>query len=89
MPPPSRTVRVPVLYAMAALGTAKAKLRGTDERLTLRSVRLMRAEHPVSHAKATRELGWEPSPVEDSIRAAARFWVEMRAAARKAKTQTS
>jgi dihydroflavonol-4-reductase len=31
------------------------------------------------------ELGWRPKPVEESIRAAARFWVEMRAAKRKAK----
>jgi dihydroflavonol-4-reductase len=32
-----------------------------------------------------RELGWQPEPVEDSIRAAARFFVELRAAMRKAK----
>ena len=88
VPAPRRTVRVPTLYAMAALGSVKARLRGTDERLTLNSVRLMRAESAVSHSKAVRELGWEPTPVEDSIRAAARFWVEMRAAARKAKSQT-
>ena len=87
VPAPRRTVRVPMLYAMAALGSVKARLRGTDEQLTLDSVRLMRAESAVSHSKAVRELGWEPSPVEDSIRAAARFWVEMRTAARKAKAE--
>ena len=56
--------------------------RGTNERLTLKSLRLMRAEAAVDHTKAVRELGWQPEPVEDSIRSAARFWVKMRAAAR-------
>jgi dihydroflavonol-4-reductase len=40
----------------------------------------MRAEAPVDHSKAVRELGWNPSPVEDSIRAAAKWWVALRAA---------
>jgi dihydroflavonol-4-reductase len=29
---------------------------------------------PLDHGKATRELGWEPRPVEESIRSAARFF---------------
>jgi dihydroflavonol-4-reductase len=45
----------------------------------------MRAEAPVDHSKATRELGWEPRPVEESIREAARFWVGLREAKRKSK----
>ena len=59
------------VYAMAALGSTKARLRGTDERLTLESVRLMRAEAQVDCSKARRELGWQPRPVEDSVREAA------------------
>jgi nucleoside-diphosphate-sugar epimerase len=86
VPPPRRSVPVPALYGMAALGSLKSRLRGTDERLTLESVRLMRAEGELDHGKATRELGWHPEPVEDSIRAAARFWIELRAAMRKART---
>jgi dihydroflavonol-4-reductase len=82
---PQRSVRVPALYAMAAMGSLKARLKGTNEHLNLPSVRLMRAEHEVDHGKATRELGWEPQPVEDSIRAHARFWVELREATRKMK----
>lgn len=78
-PVPSRRIPLPATYAMAALGTAKARLKGTDERLTLNAVRLMRAEAPVDCAKARRELGWEPRPVEDSIRAAATWWVQLRA----------
>ena len=82
---PRRTVSIPMLYGMAVLGSVKARLRGTSERLTLRSLRLMRAEHEVDHGKAVRELGWQPEPVEESIRAAARFFVGLRAARRKAK----
>jgi dihydroflavonol-4-reductase len=82
---PRRTVSLPMLYGMAVVGSVKARLRGTPERLTLRSLRLMRLESEVDHSKAVSELGWQPRPVEDSIRAAARFWVEMRAVKRKAK----
>ena len=77
---PSRRISLPLTYAMAALGTAKGRVQGTDERLNLNAVRLMRAEAPVDHSKAVRELGWNPSPVEDSIRAAAKWWVALRAA---------
>ncbi|MGB3481745.1 MAG: NAD-dependent epimerase/dehydratase family protein [Mycobacterium sp.] len=78
--PPKRTVPVPVLYAMGAVGTVKARLRGADERLTLESVRLMRAEADVDCSKARRELHWQPRPVAESVREAARFWMGMRAA---------
>ncbi len=83
--PPTKSIPLPITYALAALGSAKGRLRGTDERLSLNSVRLMRAESPVDHSKAVRELGWQPEPVEDSIRAAAQFWVGLRAAKRAAK----
>ena len=86
VPVPRRTVRVPVLYAMGALGSVKAHLRGSDERLTLQSVRLMRAEAEVDCSKARRELGWQPRPVQESVREAARFWADMRTARRKAKS---
>ena len=83
VPAPTRTLPLPTAYAMAALGTVKARLRGTDERLNLNALRLMRAEAPVDHSKAVRELGWQPRPVEESIAAAARFWVGLRAAKRR------
>jgi dihydroflavonol-4-reductase len=83
--PPRRSVSLPMLYAMAAMGSLKARLRDSPEQLTLRSLGLMRAEHEVDHGKSVRELGWQPEPVEDSIRAAVRFFVELRAARRKAK----
>ena len=85
-PPPTKSIPLPVSYALAIAGSVKAKLRGTDEQLSLGSLRLMRAEAPVDHSKATRELGWEPRPVEESIREAARFWAGLRDARRNSKT---
>lgn len=83
--PPRRTLPLPVLWAMAAAGTLKSRLRGSDERLTLESVRLMRAEAPVDCSKARRELHWQPRPVQDSVREAARFWADMRTQRRRAR----
>jgi dihydroflavonol-4-reductase len=85
VPPPTKSIPLPMAYALGTLGTVKARVRGTDERLTLGSLRLMRAEAPVDCSKARRELGWEPKPVEESIRDAARFWVGLRDAKRKSK----
>ncbi len=83
--PPTRAIPLPVSYAMAALGSLKARLRGTDERLSLASLRLMRAEAELDHSKAERELEWHPRPVEESIREAAKFWVGLREAKRRNK----
>ncbi|MCV7402707.1 NAD-dependent epimerase/dehydratase family protein [Mycobacterium fragae] len=78
VPPPRRSISVPVLYALGALGSLRARLTGKDAELSLASVRMMRAEAEVDHGKATRELGWKPRPVEESIREAARFWAELK-----------
>jgi dihydroflavonol-4-reductase len=83
VPAPTKSIPLPVAYALATAGSVKAKLRGTDERLSLGSLRLMRAEAEVDNSKATRELGWQPRPVEESIREAAKFWVGLRDAKRK------
>ncbi|TXI48340.1 MAG: NAD-dependent dehydratase, partial [Mycolicibacter arupensis] len=61
----------------------RARLTGKDAELSLKSVRMMRAEAPVDHSKAVRELGWQPRPVEESIREAARFWVKLRDAKKR------
>ncbi|MEE6178988.1 NAD-dependent epimerase/dehydratase family protein [Mycobacterium sp. 050134] len=79
VPAPRRSISVPVLYALGALGSLRARLTGKDAELSLESVRMMRAEAPVDHTKAVRELGWQPRPVEESIREAARFWAAMKA----------
>ncbi len=78
VPAPQRSISVPMLYALAALGSLKARLTGKDAELSLASVRMMRAEADVDSSKAKRELGWQPRPVEESIREAARFWAGMR-----------
>ncbi len=78
VPPPRRSISVPVLYALGALGSLKARFTGKDAELSLQSVRMMRAEAHVDHSKAVRELGWQPRPVEESIREAARFWMGLR-----------
>ena len=86
VPPPRRSISVPALYALGALGTLRARFTGTDAELSLASVRMMRAEAPVDHSKAVRELGWQPRPVEESIREAARFWAQLKSARRKSGT---
>lgn len=86
VPAPTKSIPLPMSYVLATVGSITAKLRGTDERLSLGSLRLMRAEAPVDHGKAVRELGWEPRPVEESIREAAKFWIGLRDAKRKSKT---
>ncbi|ORV10766.1 NAD-dependent epimerase/dehydratase family protein [Mycobacterium celatum] len=75
---PRRSISVPMLYALGAIGSLRARLTGKDAELSLASVRMMRAEAEVDHSKAVRELGWEPRPVEESIREAARFWAELK-----------
>jgi dihydroflavonol-4-reductase len=90
VPPPRRSISVPVLYALGALGSLRARLTGKDAELSLASVRMMRAEAPVDHSKAVRELGWQPRPVEESIREAARFWAGLKTAqTRRKDTQDS
>jgi dihydroflavonol-4-reductase len=85
VPPPAKSIPLMTSWAMAVLGSAKARLKGTDEQLSIGSLRLMRAEAPVDCSKARRELGWQPRPVEESIREAAKFWVGLRAAKRRSK----
>lgn len=87
VPAPTKSLPLPVTYALATVGTVKGRLKGTDEHMSLASLRLMRAEAPVDCTKAKRELGWQPGPVEDAVRDAARFWVGVRAARRAAKKQ--
>lgn len=82
VPAPTRTLPLSAAYVLAALGTMRSRLRGTDERLTLNALRLMRAEAPVDCGRAARELGWHPEPVEESIRGAAQWWVRRRSGKR-------
>ncbi len=51
------------------------RLTGREVPITSTSIRLMRLTSPADHGKATRELGWRPTPTEQSIRRAAEFHV--------------
>ncbi len=84
--PPRRSISVPTLYALGVLGTLRARFTGKDAELSLASVQMMRAEAPVDHSKAVRELGWQPRPVEESIREAAQFWAQLKSARGKSST---
>lgn len=85
VPAPTKSIPLAMSWTMAVLGSIKARLTGSDEKLSIGSLRLMRAEAPVDCSKAKRELGWQPRPVEESIREAATFWVGLREAKRKSR----
>jgi dihydroflavonol-4-reductase len=42
----------------------------------------MHIQSALDHSKATRELGWQPAPTADSIRAAVRWYLKQRSGAR-------
>ncbi|MET7771841.1 NAD-dependent epimerase/dehydratase family protein [Nocardia sp. NPDC005366] len=65
-------VLVTVGYAMAVV----RRMRRRDYRFTPTSVQLLRWTSPLDHGKAVRELHWQPRPAIESIRGAARFFVE-------------
>jgi dihydroflavonol-4-reductase len=71
--------RVKLPYAVAyATGMVDTLVTGTirrrEPRVTLDSVRMGRKKMFVSSAKAERELGWSPRPVDDALRRAAEWF---------------
>ncbi|MCT7658069.1 NAD-dependent epimerase/dehydratase family protein [Mycobacterium deserti] len=65
-----------LLYAAAHANDAAARLLRRDLPFAVAGVKMAELMSPLDHSKAERELGWKPEPVEDSIRQAARFFVE-------------
>jgi len=49
-----------------------------DTPVTSTSARLSHILPPMDHGKAERELGWQPTPIHESIRRAAQFFAEHR-----------
>jgi dihydroflavonol-4-reductase len=82
---PRLSVPLAAVYAAGGLGTLKAAITRTDSMINIQSVILMHIMSEMDHGKATRELGWQPRPVEEGIRAAARFWRDHGAAVREQK----
>lgn len=73
--PPRIGIPLPVMRVIGAVGGAVSKLRRTDSVVTSTSVRLMHIQSALDHSKATRELGWEPAPTEQAIRAGVRWFL--------------
>jgi nucleoside-diphosphate-sugar epimerase len=63
------------LLSVAAEGNdLAARLLKRDLPFAAVGLKMAELMSPLDHGKATRELGWEPEPVEESIRKAARFF---------------
>ena len=70
---PSPSIRMPyaVAYATGVVDTlVTGKMRQREPRVTLDSVRMGRKKMFVTSAKAERELGWNPAPVDRALRRA-------------------
>ena len=76
--PPRFGVPMALIYAAGLAGSVAGAVLRRDSPLTLTSARLLHLTSPLDHGKATRELGWNPSPTTDAVRRAARFHVERR-----------
>jgi nucleoside-diphosphate-sugar epimerase len=65
---------LPLLYAAARANDFVAGLLNRDLPFPVVGLKMAELMSPLDHSKAQRELGWEPEPVEESIRKAARFF---------------
>jgi dihydroflavonol-4-reductase len=68
------------MRAIGAVGGATSRALGQDSVVTPTSVRLLYVQTALDHSKATRELGWEPEPIEGPIRAGVRWFLDEAAA---------
>src|SRR5271169_6643208 len=74
---PSPSIRLPyaVAYATGVVDTLVAgKILKHEPRVTLDSVRMGRKKMFVTSAKAQRELGWNPGPVDGALRRAVEWF---------------
>lgn len=71
-------IPMPVLCAGARLNDLAAGLLHRDLQFAATGMRIVANMGRLDHSKAVRELGWEPEPVEDSIRRAVRFFAAQR-----------
>ena len=76
--PPRIGVPLAVVYAFGGILSAASRLLRRDLPMNTTGVRLLHIMPPADHGKATRELGWRPRPTAESIREAARFYVDRR-----------
>jgi dihydroflavonol-4-reductase len=74
---PSPKVKVPYVMALATGVVDEivtGRILGREPRATIDAVRMGRKKMFVSSAKAERELGWSPSPVEGALRRAVEWF---------------
>lgn len=74
---PSPKVRVPYVVALAAGVVDEmvtGRMLGREPRATIDAVRMGRKKMFVSSAKAERELGWNPPPVDGALRRAVEWF---------------
>ncbi len=79
--PPRVGIPLTAMKGIGRIGDALGRVLHRDIVMTSVSVRLTYYMSPMDHSKATRDLGWQPSPTPDAIRAAARYYVEQQQAA--------
>jgi dihydroflavonol-4-reductase len=72
------TMRIPyaVAYAAGVVTTAWANLSGKEPRAPLEGVRMARKKMFVTHAKAERELGFQPHSPDEALRRAVTWFRE-------------
>ena len=73
--PPRVKLPLKLLYFAARINDLAARLLRRDLPFAVVGMRMAELMSPLDRGKAERELGWKPEPVEDSIAAAARFYV--------------
>ncbi len=76
--PPRLGVPLAMMYAFGGILSAVSRLLRRDLPMNVTGIRLLHIMSPADHSKATRELGWTPRPTAESIRKAARFYVEQK-----------
>ncbi|PEG41733.1 NAD-dependent dehydratase [Mycolicibacterium agri] len=81
--PPRFGVPLAAMYAFGGLLGLASRLLRRDLPMNIHGVRLSHIMTAADHGKATRELGWRPRPTAESIRAAARFYVEQAKSGRR------
>ncbi len=74
--PPSVKLPMWLLYLAAHANDLAAGLLRRDLPFAVAGMRMAELMSPLDHSKAVRELGWQPQPVEQSIRAAATFFTQ-------------
>jgi dihydroflavonol-4-reductase len=73
--PPRKKVPLPILYAMASVADLAAFFTRRDNRFSVASLRCSTLLPNVDSAKARRELGWTPEPIEQSVTEAVDYFL--------------